>query len=472
MIDLKIDVHTHIFNSNDIPLYGIIKNVDIPKVPNKIEKKVFDIAGKMLDALFDILTEDENYTMQFVNKKVNIKKQNIDEIFEIIANTDDEIKSKIEDIMKDNEKLSLEEIEQLKEEFHEFDTSKKSLLGLTVGFVVVIIVKSILGNLINWIKHLAKSRKEIVKQLKLTYKSIDLFVPLFMDMEMWFDGNSDKSFQLQIDELSKLVIKEKGLVHPFIAFDPKRAMKIGTDNLLGIIKTAIYEKGFIGVKLYPPMGYQASGDKYSVILKELYQFCSDHQIPITAHCSPTGMEAKKGISKKKSKPVFWKKVLNEYSDLKVNLAHFGGEDHLVSESNKSWTYEINEMMKEYDNLFADSGFHQVQKSGKRKKIKKSLKLLMKESNLEDRYMFGTDWHMIVKKRDADKYLTNYEDIYKDLDFGNTELALEKFLCRNAVEFLGLKTGHENRKRLELFYEKNMIETPKWMHKVDQLVMSN
>ena len=40
-----------------------------------------------------------------------------------------------------------------------------------------------------------------------------------------------------------------------------------------------------------------------------------------------------------------------------------------------------------------------------------------------------------------------------------------FFGLNAVEFLGLRAGRGNRRRLETFYAQNVMTKPDWMHKV-------
>lgn len=73
-------------------------------------------------------------------------------------------------------------------------------------------------------------------------------------------------------------------MHSFVGFDPRRQVQEpGTP--LALVKRAILEHGFVGVKLYPPMGFQASDNKGPIetALRRLYDWCKDADVPIMAH---------------------------------------------------------------------------------------------------------------------------------------------------------------------------------------------
>src|SRR5439155_20874758 len=96
-------------------------------------------------------------------------------------------------------------------------------------------------------------------------------------------------------------------VHPFVGFDPRRELvsrkRADLKGALALAKEAVQEYGFIGVKLYPPMGFRPLGngataemtaeDAYRVdgILDELYTWCEAEQVPVTAHCNPSNEAA-------------------------------------------------------------------------------------------------------------------------------------------------------------------------------------
>ena len=78
---------------------------------------------------------------------------------------------------------------------------------------------------------------------------IDIWVPLMMDMSHAYPGSQPVcSFESQRKIMSKLTLESRGRIMPFYAFDPR------ADNSVEKMKTAIESQGFVGVKLYPPLG--------------------------------------------------------------------------------------------------------------------------------------------------------------------------------------------------------------------------
>ena len=90
--------------------------------------------------------------------------------------------------------------------------------------------------------------------------------------------------------------------------------------------------------------------------------------------------------------------------------------------------------------------------------------------LAKRLMYGSDWEMSLPEANVKSYLAGFEALYKtlqhDLGPGWSTLS-DDFLGRNAVEFLGLRSGEATRKRLDQWYAKNLAE-PAWMRKVDAI----
>jgi predicted TIM-barrel fold metal-dependent hydrolase len=469
MSKIQIDVHAHIFNAKDVPIYGIIKNFDIPFVPKIIERPVMAAIGRLVDLYFGAVTDNKKAWRMFNEYEVQ-NDDNAEEIVDELYNTDSLFHAHIDEAENIIEALTDEELEEYNDEFEEYledsnNTFIKSLDNKIIKFIAKKLIKKILKNITNWLKLLTKSRSEVADELISTYKNVDLFVPLMMDMDKWFSGKSDTSFQDQVQYIADIVIEKKGKIHPFIAYDPKRAKQDGIDASISMVKDAIFNKGFIGVKVYPPMGYPASGGDYDQELNALYELCSEHSIPITAHCTPEGMEADEhsGLN---ADPDYWIPVLDNYPELKLNLAHFGGLDDLLKNGSNSWAAKITSMMSNYENLYADTGHHHLKKRKKRNKILKKLKPLFDGTELENRYLFGTDWHMIVRQSGSKDFLSIYKDFYKKLELNNTELALDKFSGENAVNFLGLKVGEKNRQRLESYYQNNNIPNPIWIGKIE------
>jgi len=152
---------------------------------------------------------------------------------------------------------------------------------------------------------------------------------------------------------------------------------------------------FSGVKLYPPLDFDpwAKDAGENKKLRTLYEFCATRGIPITAHCSDSGFRV---IDQKTAwdytSPARWIAVLNEYKNLKLNLAHFGRQDNNDSAKLGNWQDQISLLIENgtYTNLYTDfacrgneAGFYTdfadyIEKQGK-------------NSKLPNRILFGSDF---------------------------------------------------------------------------------
>jgi predicted TIM-barrel fold metal-dependent hydrolase len=382
-----------------------------------------------------------------------------------------------------------------------------------------------------WAEILAKAEvADVAKAMLDTYDKdgIDLYVPLMIDYEYWFKNSPEPSISKQIEKIYEdVVVPSEGRIHPFVPFCPAREVAHrrglpGPDHpdngpietsSLALVKDAIENKGFIGVKLYNSLGYRPLGnvkvdekrrkilrrnrrDRYTVftgeeideVLCDLYQFCVDEQVPITTHCGYTGVEAYSGASLHFGHPKFWRKVLNRYPDLHLNLAHFGWapggyfppERNIVMRSLKSlsralsdgeepvtWVRTICEMLEKYDNLFTDVAHHNVMAEDAVPEFQRSYRAMCSDfpDLLQCRLMFGIDWHVITRADGFENFMERYvevldeEEIFSIADVG-------EFLGGNAVRFLGLGPEGDagwsgNHERLRRFYDSQGIEPPEW-----------
>ncbi|PKP16158.1 MAG: hypothetical protein CVU06_15175, partial [Bacteroidetes bacterium HGW-Bacteroidetes-22] len=211
------------------------------------------------------------------------------------------------------------------------------------------------------------------------------------DADSLFDGFSE-----QIRQLAELKSRPgfNDRILPFLAVDPRRA---------GILQEAMNTTGrdklFAGIKLYTPNGYSPTdpllfGDEYGS--QCLYRYCEENGIPVTAHNSYGGFatfmnrieitgdifldgklvylnhstygfktsllsdggDAIKERALALNHPLLWEKVMQKFPKLKLNLAHFGGDEQLgkaledINDINL-WSNQIIRLIKQYDNLYTD-----------------------------------------------------------------------------------------------------------------------
>ena len=421
--------------------------------------------------------------------------------------------------------------------------------GFMCGLMLELVYKYMGQGYRNWADILSiKEVEEVAALLAGTFDKdgIELYVPLMIDYEYWFKNTEEPPIACQIEDVyQNVVLPQKGKFHPFVPFDPARELAFragmpGPDypddgppeepGSLDLVKDAIRNKGFIGVKIYNTLGYRPlsnalvdderrrifrdnkmerycvfTGEQFDQVLSELYEFCVQEQVPITAHCVSNGVEAYPGASFDFGNPVYWQEVLDRFPDLHLNLGHFGWSHPdgyypkaqwrrvlyqsilriqktvkmrsykaLTGPSSaggeKTWVREICEMLVRYRYLFADVAHHGVVEGKDIEKYKASYKAICADfpGAIRKRLLFGIDWHVITRLEHYPDFKEKYLEVLTDGNLFPSD-AIEDFLGGNALHFLGLLpldtkpedgwTG--NRKRLQSFYKAEQIEPPAW-----------
>lgn len=256
----------------------------------------------------------------------------------------------------------------------------------------------------------------------------------------------------QIHELSELVKKYPYRIFPFVMYDPRRP------NAYEVMVDCIENRGFIGVKLYPALGFfpdprkEHNNQRYVVAenLRLLYEYCASQDIPITVHASIGG--AYKTVHKKRSAYRFteienWFGVLSQYA-LKINFAHMGG-DYLSGkrkdrERSKDWRGRIIHYMDNKahgyfkSKVYADVAFHDMALDAEKSKSNhKRVETYFADLNtaLDDtnhacrRILYGTDAYMTAHTWTEDQYLSPFEHKISDKNRRNN------LFWNNPVHFL-------------------------------------
>jgi predicted TIM-barrel fold metal-dependent hydrolase len=395
-----------------------------------------------------------------------------------------------------------------------------------------------------WVKILSlRDASEIARQMIDTYQKdlVDLFVPLMIDFEYWFANTPDTSIDSQVQSVyQNVVLPNQGRIHPFAPFDPARelAFRKGLPNpdmsrhgmpehvsSLELLKDAVRTKGFIGVKVFNTLGYRPlgnaavdaqrrsifqrngmkqytafSGEEFDQVLIELYEFCMDEQVPMTAHCVSNGIEGYSGASLVFGGPRYWRAVLERYPTLHLNLAHYGWSrpdayppqnrwpwftsswrafkraiyrersDIDPDGGSTTWTSEITDMMSRYPFLYTDVAHHSVVVDEDVPKFLASYQAISRDypGLLQQRLLYGTDWHVITRMDHFQDFQERYLHMGKQ---GNifSDGEADNFLGGNALHFLGLlpksapfnRGWTKNRERLAKFYKKHKIRPPGW-----------
>lgn len=333
-------------------------------------------------------------------------------------------------------------------------------------------------------------------------RKVDLAVASLVDYDYWLTMGRPTATSLadQVELLSELSVLLGGRVHGFVPFCPFRESQTldenGEGDALRLVRHAIENRGFIGVKLYPPMGFAAWGNagkqvwankatlnpvawkadfggKLDSAMASLFSYCQEHDVPVMAHTNDSNGPYKEFRALAGS--AYWDKALQKFPGLSVNFGHFGDSD--VEDHQGADTRPFLDLMSPLASsaglgAYADSGFFAGVMSNQGK-MRDTLLSLFAEKNgiMLERLMYGSDWSMILTQKNVKHYLANFIELMARVEEAapgkvvrQTTLS-DAFFGRNAAEFLGLRQNRGNRKRLERFYAANAVAQPDWMTKV-------
>lgn len=311
-------------------------------------------------------------------------------------------------------------VEKLKKALSRDDAGRHNTIGDLLDFVLIGLKPGI-----------SAVTAHIMEQLN----EDDLIVALMMDITSG-GSNDAELFERQVQDTSDQVLRYPGRVLPFIAVNPLR------DGYRHIMERALLSRGFVGVKLYPSLGYDVDSPEMHAV----YDFCHPRGIPILMHCTPGGFYAKESFQGN-SEPRLWEPILKKYKGLKVCFGHFGGGENLCGAKipTDSWTSQILSLMRDPDNtgVYADISFHTEPMEGGNGQAHYigHLKELLHDPVIGNRILFGTDFWLV---RTALSEASHWEYFEKALD---DEGLFRQLTTTNPRGFLGFGdapgTGGEN-----------------------------
>jgi predicted TIM-barrel fold metal-dependent hydrolase len=242
---------------------------------------------------------------------------------------------------------------------------------------------------------------------------------LMMDLETGWNMPTKKKLWEQVEELQNLATTQPVL--PFFAVDPRRAdLTDESENLYSLFIKAFTEgpAQFFGVKCYPALGYLPSDKR----LDPIFQICKEKNIPITTHCGGTIVSTyEKTIQVQNSKgqmidfeipgndrkeradflnnPAQWDTVLQKYKKLKVNLAHFGGDDNWLEISQRGSNGRVEKVLELIAdprlNVYTDFSYNLVEDN-----LYESLhQVVNTRADIAAKMLYGTDFWVVLPSGD-------------------------------------------------------------------------
>ena len=260
--------------------------------------------------------------------------------------------------------------------------------------------------------------------------------------------------------------------HPFVAFDPRRqiegpqtpapkpgappidattpARPSAASSALDLVRYAIEAGGFLGVKLYPPVGF-APWDNAELrrdlpfaagldgALDALYGYCAAAEAPIMTHASAAN-EYGLGLHRLVS-PAHWRPVLERHPTLRLNFGHFGHDYGIADpaapkETADAWIYQAAALIESHPNVYADlSNSPLVYDAAYGQRLRALLgDVIARYPKVKRRLMYGSDWWLSSLDPDATAAVGQFRATLGGL-LGAEGLA--DLMGGNALRFLGL-----------------------------------
>jgi predicted TIM-barrel fold metal-dependent hydrolase len=254
----------------------------------------------------------------------------------------------------------------------------------------------------------------------------DAIVALMMDITTEKEGARDRlNFRRQIEGTQEAVLAFPGRVLPFIAVDPRR------QNHQAVMRQAIEEDGFVGVKLYPSLGYELDAQA----IRDILDYCRLMDVPITIHTSATGFN-RDDVTAQFCHPRHWQRLFQPNDPLRVCFAHCGGWGGLCGqvEDQAEWAEAIFRFMDDYPSVHADISYHVDQmRSPEAERAYVDALIALIDGERGDRIVFGTDSWLLRLSMDDALYWNYFE----------RKLGTDRFdkIARDVpATFLGLPVG--------------------------------
>lgn len=263
-----------------------------------------------------------------------------------------------------------------------------------------------------------ESLKDVAAELLRQLDGDFLICPLMMDMTQAFGTSHVRDMHHQLDAMREVRNAFPDRMLPFVALDPNNP-----DMELLFEKAFSDDYRFFGVKIYPVLGYLPNHPR----LMDVFERCEALDIPVTTHCGGNATralanrfelpyrryengqsvddvvivqftsEAEKG--RYFSDPARWAPVLERFPKLRLNLAHFGGDEEwrrFCAKEPDTWVHRIVSLMERYEHVYADVSFllHLTEKRNTGF-LETFEELLNDKTLVRGRTLYGSDYYMVL-----------------------------------------------------------------------------
>ena len=256
-------------------------------------------------------------------------------------------------------------------------------------------------------------------------------VPLMMDiLSTHPDATELGLFHKQLEATSRQVRRYPGRVLPFVAANPARP------DMVAVVKAALETQGFVGVKLYPSLGYRVDDGR----LDALFDLLGEKRVPLVMHCNTGGFHADRNFIEY-CNPEPWRGILRLHPGLRICFGHFGGERFFLSSPDNDqarWHAMIVDMMRDREigsRVYADISYNTGGMGARfaREGYFEALNALLAEERVASQILWGTDYFLVRQRISEEHYWRYFRDRI------DSAAAFDAITEKNPARFLGLPT---------------------------------
>ena len=466
-----VDVHCHNFNGDDLPVRGFVRDVKLEGQP------LGDAVATLVDRM--VQAKAPGYEQEL---------RRLDALLEEATRT-----SEMEGVAPGGDGVVPDLEARVRTELREMAAADPYLLDSAAAELREVAGDTLVetegigdfpaaaARVMRWATIYASSRLDVTVHLVRQFgDSVDLFTPMLVDLEFGLNDRATTSVLDQVvlqERISRLSMLgglpgvQRARIHPFVGFDPRREVLSELHKepvgALEDVQRAVTRYGCVGVKLYPPMGFRPlnnatkpggppnqDGEAVDRVLRRLYEWCLEEDVPVTAHCNISN--GARNAYDAFSDPDDWATVLDEFPGLHLNLGHFGGMHGSLGPT--GWPHKIAALAGDSDgapgrHLYADVGNHRIDKTEFHSYMEQLRDVVFVDAStkaMADRLMYGSDWYMLAILPNLDRFMEDYRSAYA-VAFGST--ATESFMGERALAFLGFDDpANRNAIRLRERYE--------------------
>jgi hypothetical protein len=284
---------------------------------------------------------------------------------------------------------------------------------------------------------------------------IDTFVTLMVDFDEPLSGrpNPKSPLNQQIALISKICQLSQGRLVALAPFCPFKDIARAGGESFANIQQAWKLPGFVGAKIYPPMGFQAYGNARTTLpqgaavdaaLARLYRECIKEDAAVLAHAGPSLCVAQGPCDS--PGPPGWAAALDfAYTTtgkpLRVSLGHFGDPFGDQSESH-DWPKQFLMQMEAPSGarLFADLAYASeiLDPTKEQAAVDMLHGLLSSHPIVYERLLYGSDWLMLGLESTWKDYLTRMHTVIEQVESDSGKVGFaNRFFGANARAWLGL-----------------------------------